>query len=93
MKKMSVAEYRRRVYKEVLCPSGMTWKIRKMPATILLETIALIPPGSPVDSPDDVSTNPEFREQLPGLLMKVIPACCVKPKVTLDPEGGDDKTA
>ena len=99
----SVEEYRRARYRDVTLPSTLpsgehpVFKIRKPPVEVLLEVMRELEIQiSPEENPEAFEKTVEERLKdtdmtslLQVLIKKLLPACVVEPRVTLDPNEKD----
>ena len=84
---MSAEEYRKRVYKDVTMPDGFVFTIRKMnykTLTALLDVYGEAPTGELTEQ-QKKEIGDKIRKQLPSIISIVIPACVVKPKISVNP--------
>jgi len=83
---LTLKEYVEKTRKDITLPSGLPVTIRKLPPRLLFKLFSALPVGK---TAKEIADTPVLREQFPRLVEEMLPACFVKPKVTLEPTEKD----
>lgn len=92
---VTIEEYKAKLKKKVVVPSGLELTIRRMPLRVVVQLFEIMPTVTRGRTADDLARDPEYLRKLPELIELVLPECVeeIPEKLNVDELLPDDAMA